>query len=76
MSGSTKAAYVHDASTNVSAPKPTVAMRKPRATARPPPIFAASGVISGVMAIMPAAAGSVARPAWNAFSPRVDGSWK
>ena len=37
--------------------------------ARPPPIFAASGAISGVTAIIPAAAGSVARPAWNAFMP-------
>ena len=36
----------------------------------------ASGVIKGVTAIMPAAAGSVASPAWNASSPSAAGFWK
>jgi hypothetical protein len=36
----------------------------------------ASGVIAGVIAIIAAAAGSVARPASNAFIPSASGSWK
>src|SRR3954453_21443976 len=76
ISGTTNAAYVHDASTNASAANPAVASTKPNAMARPPPTRAARGVMSGVIAIMPAAAGSVASPAWNALSPRVAGSWK
>src|SRR3954465_5087442 len=75
-SGRTNAAYSHDALTNARTAKPAAASTKPRAMARPPPTFAASGAISGVMAIIPAAAGSVARPAWNAFSPSPAGSWK
>src|SRR3954463_14006635 len=75
-SGATKAAYVQDASTNASTPKPAAARAKPSATAAPPPMRPASGVISGVIAIMPAAAGSVANPASSALIPNAAGSWK
>src|SRR3954454_20060888 len=75
-SGRTNARYAHDASTNASAAKPAVASAKPNAIARAPPTRLASGVMSGVIAIIPAAAGSVARPAWSAFRPRVAGFWK
>src|SRR4051812_19377214 len=75
-SGPTNAAHVHEASTNASTAKPTAARPKPSATAAPPPIRPASGVISGVIAIMPAAAGSVASPASNALMPNAAGSWK
>src|SRR3954447_11171825 len=75
-SGRTNAAYVHDASTNARAAKPAVASANPNAIARAPPTRLASGVMSGVIAIIPAAAGSVARPAWSAFRPRVAGFWK
>src|SRR3954454_22158652 len=75
-SGRTNAAYVHEASTNASAAKPAVARANPNAMARPPPILVASGVINGVIAIIPAAAGSVARPAWSALMLSVAGSWK
>src|SRR6478752_2725794 len=75
-SGTTNAAYVQDASTNVSAPKPTAASAKPSATARPAPILAASGVMAGVIATMPAAAGSVASPASRALMPSPAGFWK
>src|SRR5215208_3861387 len=68
-SGATNATYAHDASTNASAAKPAVARRNPSPTALAPPSLTASGVIAGVMAIMPAAAGNVARPASKAFSP-------
>ena len=40
------------------------------------PILTASGVISGVMAIIAAAAGSVATPALRALMPKPAGSWK
>src|SRR3954465_11950701 len=72
--GRTNAAYVHDASTKVSAAKPAGASAKPIPTARAPPILLASGVMNGVITIIPAAAGRVARPAWSAFNPRVEGS--
>src|SRR3954454_2182961 len=75
-SGATNAAYVQDASTNARTPKPAAARAKPSATAAPPPMRPASGVISGVIAIMPAAAGSVASPASNALLPNAAGSWK
>src|SRR5687767_12300905 len=74
--GTTNAAYAHEDSTNASATKPTVASAKPIATARPGPIRTASGVMSGVMAIIPAAAGSVASPASNALKPSASGFWK
>ena len=61
---------------NASATKPIVASANPSATARPPPILPASGVIAGVMAIIAAAAGSVASPASNALIPSPFGSWK
>src|SRR4051812_47966643 len=75
-SGTTKAAYVQDASTNASAPKPAAARPNPSATAAPPPMRPASGVINGVIAIIPAAAGSVASPASNALIPNAAGFWK
>src|SRR5580765_4937148 len=62
-SGATNATYVHEAPTRMRIPEPRVATAKPRATARPAPIFTASGVISGVTRIIAAAAGRVARPA-------------
>src|SRR6186713_3369156 len=72
-SGATKAPYVHDDSTNASTASPRAARPNPSATAAPPPMRPASGVISGVMAIMPAAAGSVASPASNALIPNAAG---
>src|SRR5215204_2382844 len=75
-SGATNAAYVQDPSTNASTTKPAVASAKPSATARPAPIFTASGVMTGVTAIIPAAAGSVASPASSALIPSPAGSWK
>src|SRR4051794_10410481 len=75
-SGRTNAAYSHDALTNARTAKPAAASTKPRAIARAPPTLAASGAISGVMAIIPAAAGSVARPASNALMSRPAGFWK
>src|SRR5262249_11341347 len=69
ISGSTNAAYAHDAPTNARAPKPTVASRKPIATARAAPTRAARGAITGVIAIIAAAAGSVAIPAVCALMP-------
>src|SRR3954470_13080052 len=75
-SGPTNAAYVHDASTNASTTKPAAARPNPSATAAPPPMRPASGVISGVIAIMPAAAGSVASPASSALIPNASGFWK
>src|SRR5688572_21752313 len=68
-SGSTKAPYVQDASTNARAANPAAASPNPSATAAPPPMRPASGVISGVIAIMPAAAGRVASPASSALIP-------
>src|SRR5690349_18138069 len=65
MSGSTKAAYVHDAWTNASAANPTAASANPTTTAVAAPMRAASGAMNGVITIMPAAAGSVATPACN-----------
>ena len=40
------------------------------------PILTASGVMNGVIAIIPAAAGSVASPACSALIPNADGFWK
>ena len=40
------------------------------------PILTASGVMNGVIAIIAAAAGSVATPARSALMPNADGSWK
>src|SRR4051794_11327655 len=76
ISGRTNAAYAHEGFTNIRATKPTVASMKPSATALPAPIFDARGVMNGVITIMPAAAGSVATPAWSGLSPRAAGSWK
>src|SRR3954453_12457231 len=76
MSGSTNAAYVQDDSTNASAPTPTAASPKPATIARRVPIFTASGVMSGVTAIIAAAAGSVATPVLSALYPNAAGSWK
>src|SRR5690348_275370 len=75
-SGAMKATYIHDAPTKIRMPDPRVATAKPSATARPAPIFRASGVISGVTRIIAAAAGSVARPASSALYPNPAGSWK
>src|SRR6188472_888939 len=74
--GPTNAMYSHEAWTNASTAKPVVASRKPSATARPPPILPASGVIAGVIAIIAAAAGKVASPASNALIPSASGFWK
>src|SRR5436190_24384797 len=74
-SGTTNAAYVQEDSTNASAPKPTAARPKPTTIARRVPIFTARGVISGVTAIIAAAAGSVAMPVLNALYPKAAGSW-
>ena len=71
-----KAAYVQDASTNASAPKPIAASPKPATIARRVPIFTAIGVISGVTRIIAAAAGSVATPVSSALMPNALGSWK
>src|SRR5215207_9508844 len=73
-SGATNAAYVQEASTNASAPSATAASANPSATARRAPTFTASGVISGVTAIIAAAAGSVASPASSALRPKPAGS--
>src|SRR3954452_22337915 len=72
-SGRTNAAYVHDASTNASAAKPTVATANPTPPPPPPPILLARGVMNGVITIIPAAAGRLGRPAWSAFIPSVAG---
>src|SRR3954454_24107617 len=66
-SGAMKATYAQDAPTKMRIPDPTVATAKPSATARPAPIFIANRVISGVTAIIAAAAGSVASPASSAL---------
>ena len=76
MSGSTNAAYVHDDSTNASTANPTAARPKPATIAMRVPIFTASGVMSGVTAIIAAAAGSVATPRPSALIPNAAGSWK
>ena len=47
-SGPMNATYVQDAPTKIRIAEPAVAIAKPSATARPGPIFNASGVISGV----------------------------
>src|SRR3954451_6398731 len=62
-SGRTNTAYAQDSLTNASTTNPTVASAKPSATALPAPIFEVSGVMKGVMTIIPAAAGRVATPA-------------
>src|SRR3954447_9080009 len=65
--GSTNATYRQDESTNTRAPNPTAASAKPTRIAIPVPILTAMGVISGVIAIIAAAAGSVASPASSAL---------
>ena len=75
-SGATNAAYSHDAPTNRNTPQPIAARAKPAPIAARLPILTASGVISGVIAIIPAAAGNVASPACNALIPRAAGFWK
>src|SRR5689334_4618128 len=75
-SGSTKMAYLHDASTNARTMKPAEATPKPATIARRVPILTAIGVISGVTRIIAAAAGSVAKPVWRALIPKAAGSWK
>src|SRR3954447_8933048 len=75
-SGRTNAPYVHDACTNASTAKPTAPTAKPSTIAIRVPMRTAIGVISGVIAIMAAAAGSVARPASSALIPNAAGSWK
>src|SRR3954454_12046017 len=67
ISGRTNAPYSQEDCTKASATKPIAPRRKPRPTARREPIFCASGVMNGVMAIIAAAAGSVARPASRAL---------
>src|SRR5215475_12881070 len=66
-SGPTKAAYVQLSVTNTRITKAIVDSRNPTATARSDPIRIAIGVINGVIAIITAAAGSVARPATSAL---------
>src|SRR3954447_1918738 len=66
-SGAMNATYAHDAPTKIRIAEPAVATAKPRATARPAPIFIANRVINGVTAIIAAAAGSVASPACRAL---------
>src|SRR2546423_15031402 len=75
-SGITNARYVHDAVTNTKAAHATAARPNPSAIALREPILTASGVMSGVIAIIAAAAGRVARPACNALIPNADGFWK
>src|SRR6188472_2100072 len=75
-SGMTKAAYVQDDSTNPNTPNPTAPKAKPATIADLAPMRAASGVINGVTAIKPAAAGSVATPVLRGLIPKVVGSWK
>src|SRR4051794_1100605 len=76
MSGSTNAAYIHDDSTKASAANPMAARPKPATIARRVPILTASGVMSGVTAIIAAAAGSVATPVLSALMWNAAGSWK
>ena len=77
ISGTTNAAYVPRRVHEREVAEADRRERRTRdATALAPPILAASGVIAGVMAIMPAAAGSVASPAWNALMSSAAGSWK
>src|SRR6202012_3456922 len=68
-SGATNAAYCQDAVTNVSTTQPAAARPNPMTIAPRMPILTASGVMNGVIAIMPAAAGSGARPASRALMP-------
>src|SRR3954451_5613353 len=75
-SGSTNTAYFHDESTKARTAKPTAATPKPIRIARPVPILTAIGVISGVIAIIAAAAGRVASPACRALIPNAAGFWK
>src|SRR6202012_3930154 len=75
MSGRTKATYFHDAETNIMATRPATARMNPETIAARVPILTAIGVISGVTAIIPAAAGSVARPAWSGLNPSAAGFW-
>ena len=75
-SGRTKLAYVHDDSTSANAPNPAAPKAKPTTMASLVPMRAASGVISGVTAISPTAAGSVATPVLSGLIPNVAGSWK
>ena len=75
-SGTTRAAYVQDDSTNANAPNPAAPKPKPATMASLVPMRAASGVINGVTAIRPAAAGSVATPVLSGLIPKVAGSWK
>src|SRR5213079_2534129 len=72
-SGITNARYVHDAVTKTRAAHATAARPNPSAIALREPILTASGVMSGVTAIIAAAAGRVARPACNGLSPNADG---
>src|SRR5262245_56298325 len=68
--------YSQSASTNARAANPAAAAAKPSRTAARDPILTAIGVMNGVMAIMTAAAGNVAKPASRADIPNPAGSWK
>src|SRR5215203_7031284 len=72
--GRTKAAYLHEVSTNPMVAKPPAVIAKPAATTWRPPYRAASRGTMGATATSPAVAGRVARPAWKGLSPRVLGS--
>src|SRR6185503_1591890 len=75
-SGTTKAAYVQDDSTNANTPTPAAPKPKPATIASLGPMRAASGVMNGVTAIKPAAAGRVATPVLSGLYPKVAESWK
>ena len=60
----------------MSTANPTVMMMKPRPTTCRVPILVASLGTSGARITRPTVAGRVARPAWSALIPSVDGSWK
>src|SRR5689334_3415751 len=67
INGSTNAPYSQEDFAKARAPRLTAAIRKPSPTAWREPMRAARDEISGVIAIIAAAAGSVARPAWRAL---------
>ncbi len=61
---------------SANAPKPAAARPKPATMANLVPMRAAIGVMSGVTAIMAAAAGSVATPVFSGLYPKVAESWR
>src|SRR5262245_47576672 len=74
-SGPTSAAYVQLDCTKAMTANPPAVSTKPSATTLAAPNLTASGVMNGVTAIITAAAGSVARPAWSALIANAAGSW-